>query len=111
MDSRLDTLAKRRHLLLTQAAIQRELLMDELAPWQARLVMVEKGMAAVRYVKSNPALLVGGLALFGLLRPGANLLGRGRAAKWLQTGLATMKIARKVYSLLPKKTPPPVKSG
>lgn len=110
MEKKLNMLAKRRHLLLTQAAIQRELLMDELAPWQARLTMAEKGFAAVRYVKSNPALLVGGLALYGLLRPGARLLGRGRAARWLQTSLATVKIARKLYSLLPKK-PPPVHSG
>ncbi|PPC94202.1 MAG: hypothetical protein CTY33_05265 [Methylotenera sp.] len=107
MDKRLNMLAKRRHLLLTQAAIQRELLMDELAPWQARLAMAEKGLSAVRYVKSHPTLLIGGLALFGLLRPGASLLGRGRAAKWLHTGLATVKIARKLYSMLPKKPLPP----
>lgn len=106
MNQKLNMLAKRRHLLLTQAAIQRELLQDELAPWQARLAMAEKGLAAVRYVKSHPSLLIGGVALFGLLRPGASLLGRGRAAKWLHTGLATVKIARKLYSLLPKKNLP-----
>jgi hypothetical protein len=107
MDKKLSILAKRRHLLLTQAAIQRELLMDELAPWQARLAMAEKGLAAVRYVKSHPALLMGGIAIFGLLRPGAALFGRGRPTKWLQTGLSTVRIARKLYSMMPKKTLPP----
>lgn len=106
MNQKLNMLAKRRHLLLTQAAIQRELLQDELAPWQARLAMAEKGFAAVRYVKSHPSLFIGGVALFGLLRPGASLLGRGRAAKWLHTGLATVKIARRLYSLIPKKNLP-----
>ena len=103
MNKKLNMLAKRRHLLLTQAAIQRELLLDDLAPWKSRLAMAERGMAAIRYVKSHPALLLGGVTLLGLLRPGVSrFAGSGKPMRLLQTGMATFKIAQRLYRMLPK---------
>jgi hypothetical protein len=94
MNEKLSLLAKRRHLLINQITAQRQNLGVQVSPWLTRLAMAEKGLAAVRYVRNNPALWIGGVVLYGLFRK--------RGTGWIQGGLATFQLLRKAYRLMPK---------
>lgn len=95
MNKKLARLSERRQQLVAQAAAQRTALAQNLEPWRTPLALADKGLAAVRYVKQRPALIIGAVALFGMLRP-------IRVGKWLQGGLAAFQMVRSLRSLLPK---------
>jgi hypothetical protein len=79
MNGKLIELAVRRATLVERAATQRAQLSQALAPWRGSLTVVDQGLAAVRYIGSHPALLVGVVAFLAAARPG--LLPR-----WLRCG-------------------------
>jgi hypothetical protein len=91
MNRKLARLAERRSLLVAQAAVQRTALELNLAPWRARLALADRGIAAVRYVRSRPALILGVALLVAALRP-------RRAGTWLQRGLLAWQIGRRLRS-------------
>jgi hypothetical protein len=87
MSTKLTQLAKRRHALIVQAAAQREALQQCIDPWRAPLLLADRGLNAVRYVKSNPMLMMGTMTLISLLRP-------TRAGKWLHRSWMFVQVAR-----------------
>lgn len=89
MNGRLTRLADRRRLLVAQAAVQRTALASNMAPWRARLALADRGIAALRYVRSHPALMVGAALLLAALRP-------RRVGKWLPRGWLAWQIGRRL---------------
>lgn len=89
MNGKLSRLAERRSLLIAQAEVQRTALALNMAPWRARLALADRGIAAVRYVRSHPALLVGAALLVAVLRP-------RRTGAWLQRGWLAWQIGRRL---------------
>ncbi len=90
MNRKLTRLAERRSLLIAQAEAQRTALALNLAPWRARLALADKGIAAVRYVRSRPVLIVGAALLLAALRP-------RRVGTWLQRGWLAWQIRRRLF--------------
>ena len=82
-------LAERRRLLIAQADAQRVALAHNLAPWRARLTLADRGIAAVRYVRSRPGLLVAAALLLAALRP-------RHVGTWLQRGWLAWRIRRRL---------------
>ena len=89
MNHKLTELAARRARLVAQAEAQRATLAQGMQRWRAPLAIADQGLAAVRYVRSHPVLLVGAGVLLVALR--AN-----RAAAWLQRGWVAWKVIRKI---------------
>jgi hypothetical protein len=96
MTKKLARLAERRKQLIEQAAEQRITLAQNIKPFHSAIALADTGMAAVRYVKQHPVLMVGGAMLLGLLRP-------TRFGKWLQSGWVVLEIARKLSGWLNKR--------
>lgn len=80
MNEKLTRLAERRNYLIEQAAKQRVALTRDTEPWRVVLERTDQGIAAVRYLKSHPAWLVGagGVTLA--------VLGPRRIMRWLGRG-------------------------
>lgn len=87
MNGELQRLAERRNRLVTRAAVQRLMLARQLAPWQPRLALADRGIAVFRYVRRHPALLAGAGVLVAALRPRLS-------GVWLQRGLVLWQVAR-----------------
>lgn len=96
MKKKLALLAERRKQLIAHAAEQRITLAQDIEPFRTSIALVDTGMAAVRYVKQHPVLMIGGAILFGLLRP-------TRLGKWMKSGWVALEIARKLCGLLSKR--------
>jgi hypothetical protein len=88
MNRKLAHLAERRSQLVAQAAAQRTMLAHGMRPWRARLALADRGMAALRYIGRNPALIAGAALLFAMWQP-------RRFGKWLQRGLMVWQIGRR----------------
>jgi len=89
MNDKLMQLAERREDLVAQAAAQRMVLAQNIEPWRTPLALADQGLAVLRFIKSHPAWIAGGGALFAALRP-------GRVGKWLRRGWLTWQIMRKL---------------
>jgi hypothetical protein len=83
-------LAERRSLLIAQAEAQRTALAHNLTPWRARLALADRGVAAVRYVRSRPGLLLAAALLVAALRP-------RRVGTWLQRGWLAWQIRQRLF--------------
>lgn len=92
MNRELQRLAERRNRLVTLAATQRMVLARQTVPWQPRLALADRGIAAVRYVRRHPALLAGAGLLAAVLRPRLSSV-------WLQRGLMVWQLARSLRQL------------
>ncbi|MBK9327197.1 MAG: YqjK-like family protein [Hydrogenophilales bacterium] len=82
-------LAERRERLIAQAAAQRTTLAQCIEPWRVPLARVDQGLNLLRAVKRHPAWIVGGVALFALLRP-------ARVGKWLRRGWVAWRVIHKL---------------
>ncbi|HUX65141.1 YqjK-like family protein [Sulfuricella sp.] len=89
MNDKLIRLAERRERLVAQAAAQRMTLAQNIEPWRTPLARADQGLAALRYIKSHPAWIVGGVVLLAALRP-------ARVGKWLGRGWVTWQMMRKL---------------
>ena len=89
MNEKLSRLDERRERLVAQAAAQRMALAQNIEPWRQPLARADQGLAALRYLKSHPAWIVGGVALLAAVRP-------GRAGNWLARGWVTWKMVQKL---------------
>jgi hypothetical protein len=87
MNNKLAQLAARRQQLVAQAAAQRTALAHDLAPWRARLAVVDQGVAGIRYIRRHPVLMMGAALVLAALR--LRLTG-----KWLQRGLLMWQLGR-----------------
>lgn len=87
--SELNEVIERRKRLVARSALQRATLMQAVAPWQSRLALLDRGLAAVRYVRRYPAALAGAGLLVAALRP-------HRAAGWLQRGWLLWQIGSRL---------------
>lgn len=95
MNKKLALIIKRREQIVERIANQRMALAQHTAPWRAPLTLIDRGLAALRYIKQHSILAVGATALFGMLRPTP-------ASTWLQSGWATFLAVRKLRSWLLK---------
>lgn len=91
MNTKLSRLAERRSQLVARAAAQRTALAHDMKPWRARLALADQGIAAVRYVRSHPALILIPALLYAALRP-------RRVGTWLQRGLLAWQLGRRLRS-------------
>ena len=92
---------KRHHLaikkakLQAEASAQREELSAHAAQWQVRLTWVDRGLAATRFVKNNPGMILGAGALFAMFTP-------IKAARILLGSWAALKGMRNISELFSK---------
>lgn len=91
-------LAERRERLIAQAAAQRTTLAQCFEPWRVPLARVDQGLNLLRAVKRHPAWIVGGVALFALLRP-------ARVGKWLRRGWVAWGMVRRLRGVTPPRSP------
>lgn len=89
MNRRLAAIAERRRQLVARSAAQRIVLAADMIPWRTHLARVDRGIAVVRYVRSRPALWLGGALLLAALRP-------RRFGVWLQRGWLAWQIGRRL---------------
>lgn len=72
----------RRGELLARIASQREQVAEIGARWQAPLALADQGLAAMRYLRSNPVLVAGVSTLFVIRRRGVVGLVKGVWRVW-----------------------------
>ncbi len=94
MNAKLMELAGRQTSLVARAATQRSELSQALAPWREALGGVDRGLVAVRYIRSYAALLVGVVAFVVPLLP-------WRMVKWLRRDGLVWRVAHAVKRILP----------
>ena len=95
MTSKRHHLAIKRAKLQAEASAQREDLSIHAAQWQMRLKWVDKGLAATRFVKNNPGMILGAGALFAMFTP-------MKAARILLGAWAALKGVRNISGLFSK---------
>jgi hypothetical protein len=89
MNPRLQKLAVRRQHLIAQAASQRQLLARDSHSWHQPLAIVDKALAALRYIKHHPIYIAGGgAALLSMAKPSG-------IGKWYRRGWLAWQILNK----------------
>ena len=95
MQSKLNHLAIKKAKLQAEASGQREDLSIHAAHWQVRLKWVDRGLAATRFVRNNPSMILGAGALFAMFTP-------VKALKIMLSTWATLKGMRNISGLFSK---------
>jgi len=85
--NQLSEIRARRAHLMARAAVERERISVQLHAWEAPLVLVDKSIAAARYVRRNPQWIVAAVVLLVVLRP-------RRALAWARNGLIAWRAWR-----------------
>ena len=91
--NRLFKIRAKRTQLLARAAVQRERLAVQLQAWETPLALVDKSIAAARYVRRHPQWIIAAALLFAVLRPrraiamARNGLIAWRAWRWISQSL------------------------
>lgn len=85
MSGQLSGCIERRERLVALAALQRSALAREMEPLRPPLRLADQGLAALRYIRTHPGWVVGGVILLATMR-----LGRGGI--WLRRGLMTWQV-------------------
>ena len=70
MNKQMLAVMRRRGELLARIAVQREQVAVTAMRWQAPLALADKGLAAVRFLRSNPVLVAAAVALLVIRRRG-----------------------------------------
>lgn len=73
--------------LLARAAVERERALEQLRAWEAPLALVDRGVAAARYIHRRPRWLIAVAIVFAVMRP-------QRALAWLRNGLIAWRAFR-----------------
>lgn len=89
MNEHLIKLAQRRTALVSQAAQQRTELAQAAASWRKPLALIDGGLQAVRYLRSQP-MLVGGVILIAAIWRPKGMLG------WIRRGWGMWRMVRAV---------------
>jgi len=95
MHHKLHHLNQKQAKLQAEAALQREGLSLHSAQWQVRLKWVDRGLAATRFVKNNPGMILGAGALFAIFTP-------MKATRILLSSWAAIKGVRNIGGLFSK---------
>lgn len=95
MNQKLHHLAKKQAKLQAEAAVQREALSTHATEWHMRLRWVDRALAATRFVKNNPGMILGAGALFAMFTP-------IKAARILLGSWAALKGIRNLGGLFSK---------
>ena len=95
MHHKLYHLAQKQAKLQAEAALQRDSLAQHSAQWQVRLKWVDRGLAATRFVKNNPGMILGAGALFAIFTP-------MKATRILLSSWAAIKGVRNIGGLFSK---------
>ncbi|MFM1912012.1 MAG: hypothetical protein RJB18_1403 [Pseudomonadota bacterium] len=95
MNQKLRYLAIKKAKLQAEASVQREDLSIQAGQWQMRLTWVDRGLAATRFVKNNPGIILGAGALFAIFTP-------IKAARILLGSWAALKGMRNISGLFTK---------
>ena len=95
MHHKLHHLAQKQARLQAATALQRESLSLHGAHWQVRLKWVDRGFAAIRFVKNNPGMILGAGALFAIFTP-------IKATRILLSTWAALKSVRNIGGLFSK---------
>jgi len=82
MNKQMLEVMQRRGELLSRIATQREQIAGMGARWQAPLAVADQGLAAMRFLRSNPVLVAGVAALLVVRRRGLIGLMRGVWRVW-----------------------------
>lgn len=93
MNERLIKLAQRRTALVARTAQQRADLAQAAATWRRPLALVDSGLRAVRYLRSQP-MLVGGVILIAAIWRPKGVLG------WIRRGWGMWRMVRAVRQRL-----------
>jgi hypothetical protein len=89
MNHKLQKLAVQRHHLIAQAASQRQLLAQDSHSLHQPLAMMDKALAALRYIKHHPIYIAGGgAALLSIAKPSG-------IGKWCRRGWLVWQILNK----------------
>ena len=91
MNKRLIRVAERRALLVAKAQEQRETLGRNVEVWGRPLTMVDRGLAAIRFVAHHPAWILGSVFAPTALQP-------GRLGSWLRRGAAVFQLVGRLRS-------------
>lgn len=91
MKQKLILVAEKRARLISRAAAQRSALGREIEPWRVPLALTDRGLVALRYIRSHPKWMVGGMVLLAILRPRI-------AGKWLGRALLSWRVLGKLRS-------------
>lgn len=98
MSTKLARIAGDRQRLTAQAEVQRLALGRAIEPWEIVLKRAEQGWAVMRYIKSHPGSLAGGLAVVAALRP-------WRTGKWLGRGLVLWQVLQGLRAVMDSAPP------
>lgn len=90
MNKKLIHLAKRRKHLLEQSAAQRIVLAQNVEPLRAPLLLMDRGVTALRYLKQHPAVLVGASLMLATLR-------LKHTGKWAQRVWIGWQLGRRLF--------------
>lgn len=92
MSRRFDQLNAHHSHLLARCAVQRRQLADSAAEIEHELGRVDRGLAVIRGVLRNPALIGGAIAIVALIGP-------RRLLRWSTKGLMLYSTARQILRL------------
>ncbi|MEQ1767122.1 MAG: YqjK-like family protein [Methylotenera sp.] len=95
MNKKLARIAERRKRLIEDAAEQRLALKQHSTPLKSTLLLADRGLSILHYVKQRPMVAMAATALFGILKP-------TRLGTWFQRGWGTLLILRNVRKWLIK---------
>jgi hypothetical protein len=90
MNYKLLKLAERRKLLVSELAMQRLILSQNIDGLHAPLALADRGLSVIRYIKQHPAWVASSsLAALSIVRP-------NRIVKWFIRGRLAWQIIRKL---------------
>jgi|GEM_PF-1473479 YqjK-like protein len=95
MSTKRNDLAIKKARLQAEASLQRKMLSTHASDWQMRLKWLDKGLAATRFVKNNPGMILGAGALFAFFTP-------IKAARMILGSWAALKGMRKLSGIFSK---------
>lgn len=95
MKKKLAAISEKRERLVAQAAEQRVALAENIQPLRSSMDLADKGLNIVRYVRKHPVLMLGIVAIIGLLKP-------TRAVKWLRRSWVASLVLRGITTWLAK---------
>ena len=84
-------IAVRRAALIATSEIQRETLSRNVVAWRSPLTLVDRGLAALRFVAKHPAWIVGSALVPSALRPGT-------LGSWLRRGFLAFQVVSRLRS-------------
>jgi hypothetical protein len=90
---RLIEVARRKESLIAASARQRAMLAAELRAWQKPIGMIDRGIAATRFLKAHPALVAAGVMVAGVL-------GRRSLLRWVGRGVVVWRSWRALQTVV-----------